>query len=249
MAALNLAEAEQILVAAKAKVQSMGAKMSVSVVDPRGDLIAMFRTDGASLADPSHFPGQGGRRLLFRASQRRAYRKRPGAGVPRADGHGRRAHDPRPGCAPGISRRGIGRRGRRQRRHRPGGRRRLNGRHPGPGSRHVSLKNLAKAAFPQRNAAILTARPISGPIVAEVCGEPGSLNPISLNLVPWRTSYGALYYQTRGHGHPRRGHVGTLPGHCGRLPYYGTGGQRDRRRRRNVLLSERAGARQQRHRR
>ena len=48
MAALTLAEAEQILVAAKAKVQSMGAKMSVSVVDPRGDLIAMFRTDGAS---------------------------------------------------------------------------------------------------------------------------------------------------------------------------------------------------------
>ena len=52
MAALNLAEAEQILVAAKAKVQSMGAKMSVSVVDPRGDLIAMFRTDGASWRTP-----------------------------------------------------------------------------------------------------------------------------------------------------------------------------------------------------
>jgi uncharacterized protein GlcG (DUF336 family) len=52
MAALTLAEAEQILVAAKAKVQSMGAKMSVSVVDPRGDLIAMFRTDGASWRTP-----------------------------------------------------------------------------------------------------------------------------------------------------------------------------------------------------
>ena len=36
MASLNLAEAEQILAAAKAKVQSMGAKMSISVVDPRG---------------------------------------------------------------------------------------------------------------------------------------------------------------------------------------------------------------------
>ena len=52
MAALTLTEAEQILVAAKAKVQSMGAKMSVSVVDPRGDLIAMFRTDGASWRTP-----------------------------------------------------------------------------------------------------------------------------------------------------------------------------------------------------
>ena len=52
MAALTLAEAEQILVAAKAKVQSMGAMMSVSVVDTRGDLIAMFRTDGASWRTP-----------------------------------------------------------------------------------------------------------------------------------------------------------------------------------------------------
>ena len=34
MASLTLAEAEQILVAAKAKVMAMGAKMSVSVVDP-----------------------------------------------------------------------------------------------------------------------------------------------------------------------------------------------------------------------
>ena len=52
MAPLNLAEAEQILAAAKAKVLDMGAKMSVSVVDPRGDLIAMFRIDGASWRTP-----------------------------------------------------------------------------------------------------------------------------------------------------------------------------------------------------
>ena len=31
----------------------MGAKMSVSVVDPRGDLIGMFRTDGASWRTPA----------------------------------------------------------------------------------------------------------------------------------------------------------------------------------------------------
>jgi uncharacterized protein GlcG (DUF336 family) len=52
MASITLAEAEQILAAAKAKVMAMGAKMSVSVVDPRGDLIAMFRTDGGSWRTP-----------------------------------------------------------------------------------------------------------------------------------------------------------------------------------------------------
>ena len=52
MASLTLAEAEAILAAAKAKVLDMGAKMSVSVVDPRGDLITMFRTDGASWRTP-----------------------------------------------------------------------------------------------------------------------------------------------------------------------------------------------------
>ncbi len=52
MASLTLAEAETILAAAKAKVMEMGAKMSVSVVDPRGDLLTMFRTDGASWRTP-----------------------------------------------------------------------------------------------------------------------------------------------------------------------------------------------------
>ena len=53
MAILTLAEAEQILQAAKSKVFEMGAKMSVSVVDPRGDLIAMLRPDGASWRTPA----------------------------------------------------------------------------------------------------------------------------------------------------------------------------------------------------
>ena len=53
MASLTLAESEQILAAAKAKVFEMGAKMSVSVVDPRGDLICMCRTDGASWRTPA----------------------------------------------------------------------------------------------------------------------------------------------------------------------------------------------------
>ena len=52
MASLTLAEAERVLAAAKAKVLEMGVVMSISVVDPRGDLIAMFRTDGASWRTP-----------------------------------------------------------------------------------------------------------------------------------------------------------------------------------------------------
>ena len=52
MASLTLAEAEVILAAAKSKVLEMGANMSISVVDPRGDLITMMRTDGASWRTP-----------------------------------------------------------------------------------------------------------------------------------------------------------------------------------------------------
>ncbi len=52
MPSITLAEAEVILAAAKAKVMDMGAKMSVSVVDPRGDLLTMMRTDGASWRTP-----------------------------------------------------------------------------------------------------------------------------------------------------------------------------------------------------
>ena len=53
MATLTLAESEVILAAAKAKVLEMGAKMSISVVDARGDLITMMRTDGASWRTPA----------------------------------------------------------------------------------------------------------------------------------------------------------------------------------------------------
>ena len=52
MASLTLAEAEQILAAATAKVLAMGANMRLSVVDPRGDFITMCRTDGASWRTP-----------------------------------------------------------------------------------------------------------------------------------------------------------------------------------------------------
>ena len=49
---LTLEEAEAILAGAKAKVLEMGVNMSISVVDPRGDLITMMRTDGASWRTP-----------------------------------------------------------------------------------------------------------------------------------------------------------------------------------------------------
>ncbi len=50
---LTLAEAEQILAGAKAKVLELGVNMSISVVDPRGDLITMMRSDGASWRTPA----------------------------------------------------------------------------------------------------------------------------------------------------------------------------------------------------
>jgi uncharacterized protein GlcG (DUF336 family) len=50
---INLAEAEQIIAGSKAKIFEMGVKMSVSVTDSRGDLIAMIKTDGASWRTPT----------------------------------------------------------------------------------------------------------------------------------------------------------------------------------------------------
>ncbi|HAA94232.1 MAG TPA: hypothetical protein DCE26_00890 [Dehalococcoidia bacterium] len=53
MASLTLAEAEAVLAGAKAKVVELELKMSISVVDPRGDLITMFRMDGAPWRTPA----------------------------------------------------------------------------------------------------------------------------------------------------------------------------------------------------
>ena len=44
---ITLVEAEQILQAAKAKAADMGVIVAIAVVDPRGDLVAMVRMDGA----------------------------------------------------------------------------------------------------------------------------------------------------------------------------------------------------------
>ena len=52
MTSLTLTETENILNLTKKKIQELGVKMSVSIVDPRGDLISMFRIDGASWRTP-----------------------------------------------------------------------------------------------------------------------------------------------------------------------------------------------------
>lgn len=45
--AITHMEAERILAAAKAKALQMNLKVGISIVDPRGDLVAMLRLDGA----------------------------------------------------------------------------------------------------------------------------------------------------------------------------------------------------------
>jgi glc operon protein GlcG len=52
VANITLDEAERVLQAAKKKAQEMGVKLSLSVVDARGDLICMVRMDGAPWRTP-----------------------------------------------------------------------------------------------------------------------------------------------------------------------------------------------------
>ena len=52
MPTMTLLEAESIIEGAKVKIEELGVKMSVSVTNARGDLIAMIRTDGASWRTP-----------------------------------------------------------------------------------------------------------------------------------------------------------------------------------------------------
>lgn len=103
MAWFTLAEAETALAAAKAKVLEMGAKMSVSVVDPRGDLIAMFRTDGASWRTPAISRGKALAAACFgRSSAEMADNAQSPVlrGLMAMEGG---AHDPRPGSTARVS--------------------------------------------------------------------------------------------------------------------------------------------------
>jgi len=52
LATLTLAEAQQVIAGAQAKMDEIGVKLTVSIVDGRGDLIALARVDGASWRTP-----------------------------------------------------------------------------------------------------------------------------------------------------------------------------------------------------
>ncbi len=52
MSVISLSEAQQVIDAGLAQADSAGVLLSISVVDPRGDLIAMARMDGALWRTP-----------------------------------------------------------------------------------------------------------------------------------------------------------------------------------------------------
>ena len=52
MATLTLEDAQRVIAGAQIKMDEMGVKLSISVVDGRGDLVALARVDGASWRTP-----------------------------------------------------------------------------------------------------------------------------------------------------------------------------------------------------
>ena len=52
MATLTLEDAQRVIAGAQVKMREMGVKLTISVVDGRGDLIALARVDGASWRTP-----------------------------------------------------------------------------------------------------------------------------------------------------------------------------------------------------
>ncbi len=52
MAALTLEDAQRVIAGAQAKMDEIDVKLTVSIVDGRGDLIALARVDGASWRTP-----------------------------------------------------------------------------------------------------------------------------------------------------------------------------------------------------
>ena len=55
---ITLKQAEEIISNAKSKMKDLNVKMSISVTDDRGDLIAMIRADGASWRTPTISKGK-----------------------------------------------------------------------------------------------------------------------------------------------------------------------------------------------
>ena len=119
--ALTLADANRIIGASLAAADAIGVKLSVAVVDGGGHLMSFQRTDGRH---PDQWHGgrrQGGGLGDVRPGKRRNRRQLAGdAGDPGQPGRPHRAGPGRDSHLPG---RRLGWRHRRQRRHRPRGRR------------------------------------------------------------------------------------------------------------------------------
>ena len=105
MTSMTLEEAERVLQGAKAKALEMGLKVSVSVVDPRGDLVCMVRLDGAPWRTPAVSRGKARAVGLFRPLQRSAHRPRHDPGDAGGDADGGWEPDPRTRGAPHHARR------------------------------------------------------------------------------------------------------------------------------------------------
>ena len=76
MASLTLADAERIIAGARSKMDDMGVKLTIAVVDGRGDLIALAR-GRRIVAHAVHSAGQSGRVRHLGLVQRRYGGARP----------------------------------------------------------------------------------------------------------------------------------------------------------------------------
>ena len=63
--AITLSEAQKVLRAAEASAKAQGINVSVSIVDPRGDLVASVRMDGARFFTPDIARGKAMVSALF----------------------------------------------------------------------------------------------------------------------------------------------------------------------------------------
>ena len=146
MAALTLAEADQIIAGACAKMEEIGVKLTISVVDGRGDLIALARVDGASWRTPYISQGKAVASATWGLSTRRHGSPLDRADIPRVHGLQGGRFIPSQGALPHLQGRRARRRGRRQRRHSPGGRRLRSRRHRVSRPRNRRITSIMRRA-------------------------------------------------------------------------------------------------------
>ena len=185
MAALTLAEADQIIAGACAKMEEIGVKLTISVVDGRGDLIALARVDGASWRTPYISQGKAVASAtwgLSSADMAARWTEPIFPGFMALQG-GR--FIPQSGRAPHLQGRRARRRGRRQRRHSPGGRRLRSSGHRISRLRNRRITNIMHRG----NRKWL---PLTHPICLILSGLPRHLPPTTSNAcaASTRTSSG-----------------------------------------------------------